>query len=161
MCVIVPEVLRRIFNLPKLMSRFLTVKSKCLCNPGLACTYWALLPFSSLKEVPVCSESDLDLCKTTRMSILSMLQSFCSQSATGPLAIPFLCHRCVSIHTLVYPRLHSHPACSSDWNHQVTVLLCANERPQSPQLISPSHSGDHTHHNIKYLEQFLLSDCLN
>ena len=30
--------------------------------------------------------------------------------------------------------------------------------PQSPQSISPSHfSGDHTHHNIKYLEQLLDS----
>ena len=30
--------------------------------------------------------------------------------------------------------------------------------PQSPQPISPSHlSGDHTHHNIKYLEQLLDS----
>ena len=31
--------------------------------------------------------------------------------------------------------------------------------PQSPQSISPSHfsAGDHTHHNIKYLEQLLES----
>ena len=43
---------------------------------------------------------------------------------------------------------------SSDVHLQMNAL----SPPQSPQPISPSHlSGDHTHHNIKYLEQLLDS----
>ena len=44
-------------------------------------------------------------------------------------------------------------------NHSnVHLQTNAISLPQSPQPISPSHSsGDHTHHNIKYLEQLLDS----
>ena len=42
--------------------------------------------------------------------------------------------------------------------NNVHMQMNALSPPQSPQPISPSHiSGDHTHHNIKYLEQLLDS----
>ena len=51
------------------------------------------------------------------------------------------------------------PTASTEINHN-DVHLQTNflSSPQSPQHISPSQfSGDHTHHNIKYLEQLLDS----
>ena len=60
-------------------------------------------------------------------------------------------------HVEYVPRLTA-PTEITESNHSNVELHLA--LPQSPQPIPPSHlSGDHTHHNIKYLEQ-LLDDSL-
>ena len=85
------------------------------------------------------------------------------QNATGSPTIPFLpaqiClnpYICTPVSTTVQHAPPSEIAKSNPCN--VHPQTNAHTLPQSLQPISPSHlSGDHTHHNIKYLEQLLDS----